>query len=95
MRCSLKTQGDGRLEFFYTFLGIVGLITFWFVFTGDRQSEESLQAELQRASSAITPELFVELKALLDDRKKLAAIKRLREETGCGLYVAKQIVDAI
>ena len=80
--------------FFWVSIGL-GAFVFWVFFTGERQSPESLAAALEKASSAITPELFGELQTILARGRKLEAIRRLRQETGCGLYVAKQIVDQV
>ncbi len=41
------------------------------------------------------PELLDELRGLIARRQKINAIKRCREETGCGLKQAKDAVDAI
>ncbi|MEO3786426.1 ribosomal protein L7/L12 [Actinocorallia sp. B10E7] len=46
-------------------------------------------------SLLLTPELLSELRALLGQRKKIYAIKLLRDHTGLGLKEAKDMVDAI
>ena len=61
---------------------IVLCLLFWF--SGTKQSDEELSAEMHR-----------ELKDLVEQRRKIEAIKRLRAETGVGLYVAKKVIDEL
>lgn len=62
---------------------------------GEKQSDESLREEEARARDGLDAELYRELTELLSRKKKIEAIKRLREKTGVGLYVAKQVVDTL
>ena len=68
-------------------------LLFWF--SGTKQSDEELSAEMQRARDGLTAELYRELKDLVEQRRKIEAIKRLRAETGVGLYVAKKVIDEL
>lgn len=72
---------------------IVLCLLFWF--SGTKQSDEELSAEMQRARDGLTAELYRELKDLVEQRRKIEAIKRLRAETGVGLYVAKKVIDEL
>ena len=72
---------------------IVLCLLFWFF--GTKQSDEELSAEMQRARDGLTAELYRELKDLVEQRRKIEAIKRLRAETGVGLYVAKKVIDEL
>ena len=72
---------------------IVLCLLFWF--SGTKQSDEELSEEMQRARDGLTAELYRELKDLVEQRRKIEAIKRLRAETGVGLYVAKKVIDEL
>lgn len=73
---------------------LAGLIVFAFL-TGTRQTDESLKLEEQQARDGMDADLYRELKELLSRKKKIEAIRRLREKTGVGLYAAKQVIDGL
>lgn len=64
-------------------------------FTSDKQTDESLAEEAARAKEGLDAETYRELTDLLSRKKKIEAIKRLREKTGVGLYTAKQVVEGL
>ena len=47
-----------------------------------------------RTSVSREPEFWAEIDRAIDDRKKLLAIKLLREQTGLGLKASKEAIEA-
>ena len=52
------------------------------------------QAQVEDAISRVTKARWAEIDRAIDDRKKLLAIKLLREQTGLGLKASKEAIEA-
>lgn len=52
------------------------------------------QAQVEDALSRVTKARWAEIDRAIDDRKKLLAIKLLREQTGLGLKACKEAIEA-
>ena len=52
------------------------------------------QAQVEDALSRVTKARWAEIDRAIDDRKKLLAIKLLREQTGLGLKASKEAIEA-
>jgi ribosomal protein L7/L12 len=52
------------------------------------------QAQIEDALSRVTKARWAEIDRAIDDRKKLLAIKLLREQTGLGLKASKEAIEA-
>ena len=83
------------MHFIVWIVGALILLCILFWFTGTKQSDGELAEEMQQARDGLTAELYRELKDLVEQRRKIEAIKRLRAETGVGLYVAKKVIDEL
>ncbi|NHK26538.1 hypothetical protein FF098_001295 [Parvularcula flava] len=79
------------------FLGVgtvIALIVLLFL-TAEKKDPALVQADIDQAKGAITPDLEFELQMLLRNGRKIEAIKRVREVSGVGPYAAKQAVDSL
>ena len=52
------------------------------------------EAQIEEALSKVTKAKWAEIDRATDDRKKILAIKLLREQTGLGLKASKEAVEA-
>ena len=52
------------------------------------------EAQIDEALSKVSKSRWAEIDGAIDDRKKLLAIKLLREQTGLGLKASKEAIEA-
>jgi len=61
----------------------------------DAMSDDSLRDELKNVSSEIAHFINTKIKPIIESGKKILAIKKLRDESGFSLRLAKRVVDAM